>query len=144
MVIYTPKIIIFCFALYNFASIWFSVKLSEGIACIACPWYKPLTFYNEPSLLFYAAIFLLLNRRQSNLLAVGLSGFVFGKGIYLISRFGWLNWLKWLPQQWEYIRRDDLDVLKEWEAQIVFALIVFGFSIYYFIQEKSCKKSFLH
>ena len=136
LIIYSPKIILFCFALYNFASLWF--EASRGPSGLVSPWYKDWSYYNEPSLLLYAAIFLLFKNRFSNLISSVLSGSVIAYGVYLISRFsGWLEWFKWLPKHWKFIRELEFDILKEWEIQLILATFIFGFSIFYFIREKS-------
>lgn len=132
--IYQPRLIIFCIALYNFVTLWRASNAFSGIACVVCPWYYEWSFINEPSILLLASAFLLFEKWWGNLVSTILSGYVFIKGVYLITVFGWSKWIEYLPAHLKFVREYELDVLKEWEIQLIFALIVFSFAAFYLMR----------
>lgn len=141
--IFQPKLIIFCLALYNFISLWTASNFDfRGIACVACPWYYEWSYLNEPSLLFLSAVFLLFSKWWSNIISFLLSSFVLIKHISLITRFGgWFEWLESVSRRWQSVQEYEIEILKEWEIQLILAVIVFGFSIFYLMRNSFYKNA---
>ena len=136
-----PKLIVFALAFYNFISLWFASNVFTGIACAACPWYFDWSYINEPSVLLLAASFLLLNKFRSYLASFGLSGFILVKGLYLINKSGWTEWIDFLQKQWETRIDLETEILKIWEIQIVLALIIFSSAVFYIILQVNRNRS---
>jgi len=120
------RAIVFGLALFNFMVIWTIVQRMGGIAALVDPWFRPWSYWNEPSRLLLAASFLLVGRSWSYLAATGLSGYVVLKFAYLIASWNgpWLN-------EWTYLRKYDLYFVYAYESQILLAALVLIVALYY-------------
>lgn len=91
-------------------------------------------------ILFAAAVFLLISRGWSYLIAVVLSGYVAAYGLLHLIRaiiyFG-------LLELWKGIQKSETNIFLVWEVQLVLAVIVFGVTIFYLIREKISGKDIL-
>jgi hypothetical protein len=127
--------IILGFAVFNFTLIW---VWDAGItfACVACPWYHPWSYLNEPTILLFAALFLRINRWWANILAIVPAGYVIGYAAYLLSIVD--NALEGLLADWKIIRMFYPYIVGSWDSQYLLALIILCCSAY------SLKSIFLH
>ena len=124
-----PRSLILAFALFNFILIWTEAwdLAYGGIACVACPWYDPWSWLNEPTLLLFSAFCLRLNRMWGYAIAIILSGYLVGYFILLIFRFGMAP----LRADWLVIRMDYPYIVGSWDSQYFFALIILCCSMFY-------------
>jgi len=133
-----PRSIILAFALFNFIFIWLKARdiAASGIACVVCPWYYPWDYFNEPSLLVIATIFLRFNRMLAYLVALLLSGYVVGYAVRLF-----LASSVTLLQEWRFLRKYEPYSLGSWDSQIIFGAIVFLCSFFYLTRAILGRKS---
>lgn len=78
-----PKLILFGIAVFNFVVLWSAATRMGGIACVACPWFFPWSYFNPPTLLLLATVALLFSRKWTYVIAMGLPGYLIGNLIYL-------------------------------------------------------------
>jgi hypothetical protein len=78
---------LFGVALFNFVTLWYAAHHGPQ-ACLVCPWYRPWSYLNEPTLILVATLALLFSRKWTDAIAVGLSGYLVWEIIY---RFWYYN-----------------------------------------------------
>ena len=133
-----PKSIVFGLALLNFIFIWSHQKVqrvqtSTTISfCEYCSWYETWSFINEPSILLLAAFLLLFSRRWSYIFASALSGYVLVYVLFYLIRsicyFGFF-------ELWKGIQKSEPSIFLVWETQLIWAGIVFSFTIFYLLRD---------
>lgn len=114
--------------------------MTKHLGTLVDPWFQPWSYFNEPSLLLLAATFLLLSKWWSNAISLSLSGYVLANGTLLINKTGWSQWLVDLDNDWQYLRETQGDILKEWEVQLILALIILSATISYSMRDIINKK----
>jgi hypothetical protein len=120
--------IILAFALFNFILVqtW---DREITLACVACPWYHPWSYLNEPSILLVAALLLRVSRWWGNTAAFVLTGYLIGSFIYLLSRIE--DPVAGLRGDWRLIRSEYPYIVGSWDSQYLFALIILACSVSY-------------
>lgn len=100
-----------------------------GIACVACPWYYPWSYTNEPTCLLIAASLLWLSRSWSYVVAGVLSGYVVAQLVYVFTV------IDMTPlQDLRRLLNPRVNILTEWESQHILALIIFNFAAFYLVR----------
>ena len=129
-----PKLIVFGIALLNFIFIWNQQKVQTSPTfsfCMYCSWYETWSFTNAPSIILLAAFLLLFSKRWSYIFASALSGYVvFQVLFYLIRSISYFG----LSELWEGLQKSESRIFLVWETQLVWAGIVFSFTIFYLLQ----------
>ena len=120
--------LILYFALFNLILVW-RWDASITFACVVCPWFHPWSYWNEPTILLVAALFLRLNRWWGNATAFALTGYLIGSFVYLLSRID--DPVAGLRGDWRLIRTDYPYIVGSWDSQYVFAVIIFCCSIFF-------------
>ncbi len=131
-----PKVILFAVAFYNFA--WVYWQNLSGCRGVACPWYLEERFYDIPTYLLIASIFLLIPKLSSYILGAIFSGFHSIKWLVFIAQFLYYGKQTFL----EYLNRIEIydnNPLTAFESQILLAITIFGFSVYTLIKELIAK-----
>jgi hypothetical protein len=120
------KVIVFGLALFNFELIWTLVQSMGNIAALVDPWFRPWSYWNEPSRLLLAAFLLLVGRSWSYLAAIGLTG-------YMVLRFAYLFaiWDGPWVLEWTYLGTHQLYFVGSYESQILLATIILSVGLYY-------------
>ena len=126
--VFDPRSLVFAFALFNFILIWTEARNlgNSGIACVVCPWYHPWSWFNEPTLLLVAALFVRLNRTWCYIVALILSGYLVSYSVRLF-----LQTEGTLSQEWAYLRKFYPYIVGSWHSQYLFALVTFCCSGFY-------------
>jgi hypothetical protein len=119
--------IILFFALFNFVLIW-RWDASITFACVACPWFHPWSYLNDPTLLLAASIFVRLNRWWGSMIALVLAAMVIGYVVHLFSLGDGV--MAGLRADWKIIRMLYPYFVGSWDSQFVFALIILCFSAF--------------
>lgn len=134
-----PKIILFGIAFYNFVWIVWQ-NLNHFSACVICPWYITHSFPNEAFLLLIAAYLLFIPRIWSYAISFLISGYFAVSWTWLIVNWFWTTDYS-LSYRIKIIMSSYFGhPLQIWETQVVIAAIIFGFAVYYLINEKRAKK----
>lgn len=94
--------------------------------CVACPWYHPWNYLNEPTLLLTATLFLSANRWWGNTLALLVSGYLLGYFAHMLLMLD--DPVTALRYEWELIGRYSPYLIGSWDSQYLFALVVFCYS----------------
>jgi hypothetical protein len=124
--------IILGFAVFNFSLIW----VWDGqitFACVACPWFHPWSYSNEPTILLVAALFLRINRWWGYTIAVALSGYIIGYAVYLFSIVD--DAVAGLRADWKIIRMFYPYIVGSWDSQYLFALVILCCSTSYLARD---------
>jgi hypothetical protein len=124
-----PRSLVLAFALFNFVHLWHLA--SNGGGGVVPPWYFPWRYFNEPTLLLAAAVFLRINRIWASCVSCVLSG-------YLVGYFVWLFAI--YPQsisvafhyEWLSLKQDPF--IDSWDGQYLFALIILCCSMFYLVR----------
>lgn len=130
-------VILFCIALANFISLWINSNVFVGAACVAYPWYYEWSYLNEPTIILVASYFLLYNIRARYFVSITLCTFILTKGIYLITKYGWIGWMKYLAKFFKSSQEFEIDILRMWEVQLLLAAIIMSFSVIALIKNKT-------
>jgi hypothetical protein len=112
-----PKSIIFGLAVFNFVLFWYTANTMPG-ACVACPWFYPWSYFNEPSLLLFGAVFLMFSRKLCYVVALSVSGYLIGDLIYRVWTYP-LN----LADLFFFSPYDE--IVYAWQIQYLLALTLF-------------------
>lgn len=112
-------------AIFNFIITWM-MDAEIHFACVACPWFHPWSYLNEPTILVVSALFLSTNRWWSNTIALFLSGYLIGHFIHILLIID--DPVMALRYDWKVIRMDYPCLVGSWDCQYLFALIVFCYS----------------
>ena len=138
-----PRSMIFAFAVFNIILIWKEAwwLAHSGIACVACPWYDPWSWFNEPSLLLVAAFFLRLNKLWSWVIALILSGYLLGYFIFLLLRFGGI--MAGLRADWRAIRMFYPYFIGSWDSQCLLRLSFYAVPAYSWLAVSFAGKRYL-
>jgi hypothetical protein len=127
--IFQPKSIIFGLALFNFFYIYSKTlpvfQTSGKITFYNKQWYETFDFFYVVVLLI-AACLLITGKKWSYLAAMILSGVIVIEGIIQSFRFSFF-------EVWNYVQKYELDILTQWEIQFILAVIIFSFTLFYFI-----------
>jgi hypothetical protein len=139
-----PRSIILAFALFNFILIWKKAwdLAHSGIACVVCPWYHPWSWFNEPSLLLAAALFLRLNKTKFSMVAVIFSGYLVGYFVHILLRID--DVVAALRADWRIIRMDYPYIFGSWVSQYLFAFIILCCSIFFSTRGVILRRKALH
>jgi len=113
------KSITFGLGVFNFALVWTLDARMDGIAALVDPWYHPWTYFNEPTRLLLASSLLLVDRIWSYLAAIGISGYIVVRFVYLFA-----VWEGTWFQEWEYLRTYEPYFVGSYESQVLLALMV--------------------
>ncbi len=82
-----PRSLILAFAVFNFMHVW--LLASNACGCgVVNPWYYPWSYFNEPTLLLAAAVFLRMDRIWTNCGSCILSGYLLGYFVWLFATYG--------------------------------------------------------
>ncbi len=74
------------------------------------------------------------------LIAGALSGYVVAYGLfYLIRAISYFG----LIELWTGIQKSETNIFLTWEVQLILAIIIFGFTVFYLIREKIFSKNVL-
>jgi hypothetical protein len=120
--------IMLAFALFNFILVW-TWDREITFACVVCPWYHRWSYLNEPSLLLAAALLLRVNRWWGNTIAFGLSGYLIGSFIHLLTRIE--DPVAGLRGDWRLIRMQYPYIVGSWDSQYLFAFVILCCSTFY-------------
>ena len=118
--------IAFGLAVFNFVLVWTLDVQMRGIAALIDPWYHPWSYFNEPTRLLLASSLLLLDRIWSYLTAIGISGYIIARFVYLFAVWDG-TWF----QEWAYLRKYEPYFVGSYESQVLLALIVLAGGLYY-------------
>ncbi len=139
--IYLPKMIFFGLALLNFLYIQshLTIRASTTVSFPAVIyWYEKSII--DVLILLAASVFLLISKRWCYLIAGALSGYVVAYGLfYLIRAIRYFG----LIELWTGIQKSETNIFLTWEAQLILAIIIFGFTVFYLIREKIFSKNVL-
>lgn len=83
------RVIPFTLTLVNAVFVWSNRRSQSGSSislCVYCPWYDTWSFTNEPSVLFMAAVLILVGKRWSYFVAASMSGWVLAYGAFFMVR----------------------------------------------------------
>jgi hypothetical protein len=111
------RFITFGLAVFNFVLVWTLDAQMRGIAAMVDPWYHPWSYFNEPTRLLLAASLLLVDRIWGYLGAIGISGYLFIRFVYLFAV--WKG--QWV---WTFQSRYDPHFIGTYESQILLGFIV--------------------
>ena len=117
----------FGLAVFNFVLLWNLDVRMRGIGTLVDPWYHPWSYFNEPTQLLLASTLLLTGRIWSYLAAIGISGYIVIRFVYLLAVWdgSWFQERSYLGQ---YFGRY---FFGSFESQVLFALIVLVVGLYY-------------
>ena len=134
-----PKVIIFGIAFYNF--VWIVLQnLNHFSACVICPWYITDSFPNEAFLILIAAYLLFIPHWIAKSISVLISGYFAISWMWMIVNWFWTTDYS-LSYRIKIIMSSYFGhPLQIWESQVVIAVTIFGFAVYYLINEKRAKK----
>jgi len=121
---FQPKALVFGLAVFNFVLIWSLVQRMGGIAAVVDPWYRPWSYYNEPTRLLVAASLLLVNRAWSYLTAIGIGGYIVVRFLYFFAIWEG-TW------HWTYLSKYEPHLVAAYENQVLLGLIVVCAGLYY-------------
>lgn len=121
-----PRSIVFGVAEFNFVLIWLITHRSSA-ACVACPWFYPWTYFNEPTLLLIAAVALCVGRRFSYGIALALSGYLITDLVYRIWAYD-LNLIEIARQLFSPYQ----EIVYAWQSQYILAVVMLIVSVLYF------------
>jgi len=117
------RVITFGLAVFNFILVWTLDERMRGIAALVDPWYHPWGYFNEPTRLLLAASLLVVNRVWSYLGAIGISGYIVIRFVYLYAT--WKG--TWL---WSFQTKYDPHFIGTYESQILLGFIVLCVGLY--------------
>ena len=120
------RAVIFGLAVFNFALVWTMDQRMGGLIPFVSPWYHPWSYFNEPSHLLLAASLLAIGRAWSELVAVGLSGYMVLRFIYLFATWPY-DW------QWSFLGKYGGDFIGSYESQYLLALVILSVGVFYLI-----------
>ena len=123
------KAVVFGFAVFNFVLVWTLDQSMGGIGALVDPWYHRWTYFNEPSRLLVAALFLLPGRVWGYLASVGITGYMVIRFVYLIA-----IWNGSSLQEWVFLRKYEPYLVGSYESQYLFGLILLCLGIFYLTQ----------
>ena len=120
-----PKSILFGVAVFNFMLLWFQTHTMR-CAGVACPWYYPWSYFNEPTILLVAAFFLFLGRIWSYALSSCLSGYLVGQliSLYVVHDLSPLAMLL----------DPDARIIYEWQTQYILASAILLLTAFYLVR----------
>jgi hypothetical protein len=95
------------------------------------PWYFPWEYFNEPTLLLAAAVFLRIGRTWANCVSCILSGYLIGYFVWLFAIYpGGIR----LALYYEWLSLEQGAFIDSWDFQYLFALIILCGSIFYLMR----------
>ena len=111
--------ILLAFAIFNFTTTWMTAGVSRDRMCTTGPYPNWLSYLIEPTMLLIASLFLSMNRRWGNAVALLISGYLLGAYVRFLL-----------------INNDPVTTLSDWghsdvlhlARQCLFALSVFCYS----------------
>jgi hypothetical protein len=125
-----PRSLILALAVFNLVHVWVLCSHASGGAMVP-PWYFPWGYFNEPTLLLAAAVFLRINRIWSNCVSCVLSGYLLG---YFVRLFAIYPEGIRVALHYEWISLKQGPFIDSWDSQYLFAFIIFCCSIFYLAQ----------
>jgi hypothetical protein len=112
--------ILLAFAIFNFTTTWMTAGVSRDRMCTLGPYPNWLSYLIEPTMLLIASLFLSMNRRWGNAIALFVSGFLLYADIRLRLNYNPLTSLEdWTHSEILYLNK-----------QLFFTLIVFSYSAF--------------
>jgi hypothetical protein len=103
------------------------------------PWFFPWGYFNEPTLLLVAAIFLRINRIWANCISCVLSGYLLGYFMWLFAIYpGEIR----VALHYEWLSLKQGPFIDSWDCQYLFALIILCSSIFY-LGRATLRRNFL-
>lgn len=122
-----PKSLILGFAVFNFILIWLKANNASGGGVVS-PWYFPWSYFNEPTLLLAAAVFLRINRIWSSCVSCVLTGYLLGYFVWLFAIYG--EGVR-VALHYEWLSIKGHPFIGSWDSQYLFAFIVLCYSIFF-------------
>ena len=123
-----PRSIILAFAVFNFILAW-RMDAQITFACVACPWYHPWSYFNEPTILLVASLFLRSNRWWGATVALFLSGYLVGYFVHILLIID--EPVTALRNDWKLTLKDYPYIVGSGDSQYLFALIILCCSTFY-------------
>ncbi len=123
---FSPKLIIFCLALFNYVYIYSKIPQTQtggAISFYTPDWYETSNFIVVP-LLLLAAFLLLISRKWIYLIAIALSGIFVIEGFIQCFRVN-------LIDVWKFVQKNEPDIFLQWEMQFFLAIIIFSAATLY-------------
>lgn len=122
--------ILLAFAIFNFTTTWLMDMDREIRMCTLGPYPTRLAYLIEPTMLLIASLFLSINRRWGNAIALLVSGFLLYADIRLRLDYNPLTSLEdWTHSEILYLNK-----------QLFFTLIVFSYSTFSLTKNFLCRK----
>lgn len=137
MLFYLPKLMVLGLAILNLFYVQSHIPVRTGTSIAFyeyTPWYETSEF-SYVLIILVASIFLLVSNRTSYIIASVLSGYIAGIGaIQLFFR------KMTLLERWQGIQEYELNAFLTIEVQWFLAMIVFSFTVLYFLPDILFKK----
>jgi hypothetical protein len=121
-----PRSLVLAFSLFNFVHIWHLAR--NGGHGVVPPWYFPWRYFNEPTLLLAAAVFLRINRIWASCVSGVLSGYLVGYFVWLFAIYPQSIWVA-LHYEWLSLKQGPF--MDSWDGQYLFAFIILCCSMFY-------------
>jgi hypothetical protein len=122
-----PRSLILALAVFNLVHVWLLASNASGGAMVP-PWYFPWGYFNEPTLLLAAAVFLRINRIWANCVSCVLSGYLLGYFVWLFAIYP--EGIR-VALHYEWLSLKQQPFIDSWDSQYLFALIMFCCSLLY-------------
>ena len=130
------RFIVFAVAEFNFVLIWLAAHTMPG-ACVACPWFYPWTYFNEPTLLLIAAVALCAGRRFSSGIALALSGYLIADLIYRM----WIYDVT-LDEIARQLFSSYQEIVYAWQSQCLVSIAVLMVATFYLVKDHFVHRNF--
>ncbi len=122
-----PRSLILALAAFNLVHVWLLAG-NDSSGAMVPPWYFPWGYFNEPTLLLGAAVFLRINRIWANCLSCVLSGYLLGYFVWLFATYrGGIR----MALHYEWLSLKEQPFIDSWDGQYLFALVILCSSIFY-------------
>jgi hypothetical protein len=119
--LFDARSIIFSIAIFNFILVWYECSNASGGGVVA-PWYFPWSYFNEPTLILVAAIFLNLDRAWAGFASSIVSGYLLGYWIWLFTTY-WGGFK--MALYYEFASFKYQPFIGSWDSQYLLAAVIF-------------------
>jgi hypothetical protein len=130
LLVVDPRSLILTFAVFNFVHVW---RLASNSCCcgVVNPWFCSWNYFNEPTLLLTAAVFLRINRIWANCVSCILSGYLLGYFVWLFLSYP--AGLR-VAFHYEWLSLKHQPFIDSWDGQYLFAFITLCCSFFYLVR----------